>query len=566
MSATSSSSRSSRPRRPQCHECFRSFSRLDHLKRHQLNHEAPKYECRSPGCGLRFHRRDALNRHAALHGPREPSHPPSADGASTSMDAVGEVWDSVLGDTDLDLFGWNLSRAPTDNYFMLDSLDSEVVVVNDDLPQDSGTDAAALDACILSFKHHDLPRLPCIPARQQNHPREIQYSMAALGALHIDEYKCLARNLHDKAVRALETSASDLSRLQSQLLSIEFAIWSRDEDRRRWAIGEISKAAFHVKQYLKDLPEYEIREDREEWFQKETYKRTIFGLYVTCTLASNFLDISVPLSSQHVRLPLPCEADVWEASSEQEWEHAVRKKPAEANFQEAIHTLLKADVWHDCGLETASTFSQCICLCALLETMWLERRLPTNYVTARDWHDQNMSAFSRQRNILQALDMCRSLWWTSTELLWHETASAHPQVENILLLQYLFVSLNDGEVRRAENPQNYHAALQAAAEVFASCSKADFLKVSKTCRATISRPGRHCAVHCARLLRKWADHIDTSGPQQILEREDSMIQLQVCQAVKRGRRQGIMVDSNPDKLTPAVTHMWSMMLGGEDWI
>ncbi|ETI27748.1 hypothetical protein G647_00197 [Cladophialophora carrionii CBS 160.54] len=471
------------------------------------------------------------------------------------MDAVGEIWDSVLGDPDLDLFGWDLSRAPNDNYFMLDSLDSEVVA--DDVPQDSG-DTAALDACILSFKQHDLPCLPCIPARQQNHPREIQYSMAALGALHVDQYKCLARIFHDKAVRALETSAPHLSRLQSQLLSIEFAVWSRDEDRRRWAICEISKAAFVSSQIAlaefpiykiaPDLPEYDILEDREEWFQKETYKRTIFGLYVTCTLASNFVDINVPISSQHVRLPLPCDADVWEASSEEEWEDAVRKKPPEANFQEAIHTLLKADVWHDCGLETASTFSQCICLCGFLETMWLERRLPTNYVTARGWHNQNMNAFSRQRNILQALDMCRSLWWTSTGVA------------------YLFVSLNDGEVRRAENPQNYHAALQAAAEVFASCSKADFLNVSKTCRATISRPGRHCAVHCARLLRKWADHIDTSGPQQILEREDSMIQLQVCQAVKRGRRQGIMVDSNPDKLTPAVIHMWSMMLGGEDWI
>ncbi len=203
MSTTTSLSQPSRQRRPQCHICFRSFSRLDHLKRHQLNHDAPKYECRSPGCGLRFHRQDALKRHAALHGKIEPSRTPSADGGSTSMDAVEKTWDSVLEDTDLDFFGWDLSRNPTDNYFNFDSIDFGVI---HDLDRES-VDSAALDDCIISFRQHDLPRLPCIPPHWNDHPKELQYSMAALGALHIEKYKCLARDFHEKALPALETSS-----------------------------------------------------------------------------------------------------------------------------------------------------------------------------------------------------------------------------------------------------------------------------------------------------------------------------------------------------------------------
>lgn len=53
--------------RVQCKLCPKSFRRPDHLKRHERNHEAPRFPCMFPGCGHRFHRRDVLTRHSTSH-------------------------------------------------------------------------------------------------------------------------------------------------------------------------------------------------------------------------------------------------------------------------------------------------------------------------------------------------------------------------------------------------------------------------------------------------------------------------------------------------------------------
>ncbi|KAI4187667.1 MAG: hypothetical protein L6R41_002647 [Letrouitia leprolyta] len=48
--------------------CGKSYSRAEHLYRHQLNHEPKKiYECDFPGCGKRFVRRDLCDRHRERH-------------------------------------------------------------------------------------------------------------------------------------------------------------------------------------------------------------------------------------------------------------------------------------------------------------------------------------------------------------------------------------------------------------------------------------------------------------------------------------------------------------------
>ncbi|KAK4182408.1 hypothetical protein QBC35DRAFT_510021 [Podospora australis] len=36
----------------------KTFTRAEHLRRHQLSHTKPLYECTSPGCDKAFHRPD----------------------------------------------------------------------------------------------------------------------------------------------------------------------------------------------------------------------------------------------------------------------------------------------------------------------------------------------------------------------------------------------------------------------------------------------------------------------------------------------------------------------------
>ncbi|TQN73724.1 Zinc finger protein zas1, partial [Colletotrichum shisoi] len=45
----------------------RTFTRAEHLRRHQLSHETPQYACSLPGCDRAFHRKDLLERHQQRH-------------------------------------------------------------------------------------------------------------------------------------------------------------------------------------------------------------------------------------------------------------------------------------------------------------------------------------------------------------------------------------------------------------------------------------------------------------------------------------------------------------------
>ncbi|TEA22855.1 Zinc finger protein klf1 [Colletotrichum sidae] len=45
----------------------KTFTRAEHLRRHQLSHETPQYACSVPGCDRAFHRKDLLERHQQRH-------------------------------------------------------------------------------------------------------------------------------------------------------------------------------------------------------------------------------------------------------------------------------------------------------------------------------------------------------------------------------------------------------------------------------------------------------------------------------------------------------------------
>ncbi|KAI7144294.1 hypothetical protein KC344_g5523 [Hortaea werneckii] len=68
-----------------CEECGKTYTRAEHLRRHQQNHKPGAFPCDIPGCGRSFHRDDLLTRHKTRHsdstGP--PTRPQSvASGAS----------------------------------------------------------------------------------------------------------------------------------------------------------------------------------------------------------------------------------------------------------------------------------------------------------------------------------------------------------------------------------------------------------------------------------------------------------------------------------------------------
>ena len=54
---------------PRCDRCNKSFTREDHLRRHESSHSFPRFTCPHNGCGMRFHRQDVLRRHQTVHIP-----------------------------------------------------------------------------------------------------------------------------------------------------------------------------------------------------------------------------------------------------------------------------------------------------------------------------------------------------------------------------------------------------------------------------------------------------------------------------------------------------------------
>ncbi|KAI6768391.1 hypothetical protein HG530_006400 [Fusarium avenaceum] len=50
-----------------CNQCSKTFSRAEHLRRHQLSHSPAELHCPVPNCNKHFHRKDLLDRHVQKH-------------------------------------------------------------------------------------------------------------------------------------------------------------------------------------------------------------------------------------------------------------------------------------------------------------------------------------------------------------------------------------------------------------------------------------------------------------------------------------------------------------------
>ncbi|GAB1739891.1 hypothetical protein NU219Hw_g4822t1 [Hortaea werneckii] len=74
-----------------CDECGKTYTRAEHLRRHQQNHKPGAFPCNIPGCGRSFHRDDLLTRHKARHDSTGPPTRPQSVVSGASSDAPAGV-------------------------------------------------------------------------------------------------------------------------------------------------------------------------------------------------------------------------------------------------------------------------------------------------------------------------------------------------------------------------------------------------------------------------------------------------------------------------------------------
>jgi hypothetical protein len=234
----------------QCQQCLKNFSREDHLRRHELNHDFPSFLCQHQSCGMRFHRRDILRRHQAVHSndprkrcrkPRRDLLPPTSFQMPAADDDLAHLHTAHMSASRPSSMDCVVTSTDIPEEWTMDLTDSIILDMfpdlNDFVPTTTTEDSNAnqeccaasstgfpfripcyttaqwgcdefppnvIVSCISSFRQHVLPRFPFIHETsidQPDLPVMMRLNMAALGALHIDRYRGIAKQLHKRALQ-----------------------------------------------------------------------------------------------------------------------------------------------------------------------------------------------------------------------------------------------------------------------------------------------------------------------------------------------------------------------------
>ncbi|KAJ9607409.1 hypothetical protein H2200_008482 [Cladophialophora chaetospira] len=433
----------------------------------------------------------------------------------------------------------------------------------------------AISECIDVFRRQYLPQLPIFhesSIKQNELPIEIQCSMAALGALHVDKYKSCANQLHERSKRAQDSSGEAKRALQNQVLMIQFAIWSRDARNRRWAIVEQQKAIILGRvetswgnETASEAPLLHV----ENYVDRSS---TLLAFYAVSTVASSLLSIQSPICSRDIDINLPCEESLWNAQSEHDWRLRIEELSSSSTRNVSFHAAMRAlvtraptAVWR---FEDAPSFSQYIILCSILEIITLAQKSEASCSSMDDWKNRKMDGFNLRNDLVAALERCKGFWLEDPHCIWQTPPRAHSSTEAVLLLQYMLVMLTDfGHTPPSIYHDQWLIGVEAAAELFCNFSKVGFRKNWGT---TISRAGRQCAVACAQRLRHWAKMRKSAALDGDMNPRESQILVQVCHAIKRGAKEGLIsfgswTPRHLRHLDTAVTDIWCVILGSHDW-
>ena len=206
--------------------------------------------------------------------------------------------------------------------------------------------------------------------------------------------------------------------------------------------------------------------------------RTIFVFYVIGITTSAFVGLEIPLPGRSLDLDLPCDESLWNASSESDWRVCLELLERDyTSFHAASFAIISRDKMANCRHESASPFNQYILLCSLLEELIQGRKSAFHYSSLEGWRDGKMEDFLLREKLIESLEICRSLWWASSEFFWNRGWRAHPQIENILLMHYLLVTLTDFKEVTPQLESQDMLGVGGAAEVFYSCSRIGFIEV-----------------------------------------------------------------------------------------
>ncbi|EME46246.1 hypothetical protein DOTSEDRAFT_22343 [Dothistroma septosporum NZE10] len=82
-----------------CEECGKTYTRAEHLRRHQQNHKPGAYPCDWPSCGRSFYREDLLVRHKARQTPKRMPIPPNELPLGVPLTTDGPIEFGTFTDT-----------------------------------------------------------------------------------------------------------------------------------------------------------------------------------------------------------------------------------------------------------------------------------------------------------------------------------------------------------------------------------------------------------------------------------------------------------------------------------
>lgn len=166
--------------------------------------------------------------------------------------------------------------------------------------------------------------------------------------------------------------------IQALTFLMSFGAFDRKVELLEGALDLQSMTARYIRSSLRyDLPADESALQWREWARLETHRRTILISYSYLVMQSIAYDLPpVVLASEIQSLQLPCEAAVWEARNEQEWNNAVRHSGySPMRIGDVLRFLIDDTAISENITARVSPMGSFVLLLALIQRIYLARQM-----------------------------------------------------------------------------------------------------------------------------------------------------------------------------------------------